>query len=273
MKEFVRRHLRRPSYDYRQVWQTFTERIATKDTAEKLGAEFVSWLSGTFEVLSASFWLAEDEARRLTLLGSTVVEHRYRPSLSFSHGEYSSLIGEVLAFSRPVTLDSLTGAWADSLRRSSPNEFERKGGKRFVLPLAANAQLLGLVVLGDRVRGRPYTAEDLELLKCLGDQAAANLLMIRLSERVIRTREMETLHTISTFIAHDLKNTAATLSLMLQNLPRHYDNAAYREDALRSLAQCVRRINDLVGQLTVLRKGLEVRLEVGDLNAVVPRSG
>ena len=38
------------------------------------------------------------------------------------------------------------------------------------------------MILADRVNGLPYTMEELELLKCLGDQFAAQLLNLKLTE-------------------------------------------------------------------------------------------
>ena len=37
-------------------------------------------------------------------------------------------------------------------------------------------------------------------------------------------------------ILHDLKNAAASLNLMLKNLPVHFDDPAFREDALRGVS-------------------------------------
>ena len=37
---------------------------------------------------------------------------------------------------------------------------------------------------------------------------------------------------MSAFFVHDLKNAAASLNLMLKNLPVHFDDPAFREDAL-----------------------------------------
>jgi putative PEP-CTERM system histidine kinase len=168
-----------------------------------------------------------------------------------------------------ASLEDVDLDWATMLKQANPSEFKEKGGSRYLLPMVAGTEWVGLLVLGDRVRGRSYSAEDEELLKCIGDQVAGSLLTIRLSERQVQSRELEALQTMSTFFAHDLKNTASTLSLMLQNLPRHHDNAEFREDAIRSLGKCVNRINQLVGELTLLRRNLELKLEPGDLNQVV----
>jgi putative PEP-CTERM system histidine kinase len=115
----------------------------------------------------------------------------------------------------------------------------------------------------------PLTPEDFELLKCIGDQAAANLRNLRLSEKLLELREFEAFQTMSTFFVHDLKNTASTLSLMLRNMSMHFDNPAFREDALRGLSKSVNHLNELITRLTTLRQKLELRPVLGDLNAVV----
>jgi hypothetical protein len=48
-----------------------------------------------------------------------------------------------------------------------------------------------------------------------------------------QARELEAFWTMSAFFVHDLKNAAASLNLMLKNLPVHFDDPAFREDAAR----------------------------------------
>jgi putative PEP-CTERM system histidine kinase len=95
------------------------------------------------------------------------------------------------------------------------------------------------------------------------------LLNIRLSKKVLETKELEAFQAMSAFFVHDLKNTASTLSLMLQNLPVHFDNPEFREDALRGIGRSVRHINDLIGRLKMLREKLEIKPVETDLNEVV----
>ena len=44
------------------------------------------------------------------------------------------------------------------------------------------------------------------------------------------------------------------LALMLQNLPHHFDDPAFREDALRGMSKTVTHINRVIGQLGLLRR-------------------
>jgi len=104
------------------------------------------------------------------------------------------------------------------------------------------------------------------LLKSIGEQSASSLLNIQLSRRLAELREMEAFQTMSTFFVHDLKNVASTLSLMLNNLPIHFDNPDFREDALKAVAKSVSRINDLIACLTELRSGMDVKLIEADLS-------
>jgi signal transduction histidine kinase len=71
---------------------------------------------------------------------------------------------------------------------------------------------------------------------------------------------------------HDLKNTASTLNLMLNNLPEHFNDPAFREDALRGIANTVTHINHVISRLSLLRHELQVKPVESDLNEVVTQA-
>jgi putative PEP-CTERM system histidine kinase len=128
------------------------------------------------------------------------------------------------------------------------------------------------MVLGDRVGGVNFSAQDLDLLKCIGDQVAAGLLSTRLSQKLLQAKELEAFQTMSAFFVHDLKNTANTLTLMLQNLPVHFDDPAFRADALRGVSKTVAHINRLVGRLGSIRHELQIKPVSSDLNELVAKA-
>ena len=147
-------------------------------------------------------------------------------------------------------------------------QFEH-GGDRLAVPLVAGDRLLGLMVLADRVKGIPYCNEELELLKCIGDQVGAALLNCSLTEEVMQAKELEAFQTLSTFFVHDLKNAAHSLNLMVQNLPVNFDDPELRADAVRGIGSTVERINRLILKLSALRQELHLELVVTDLNQLV----
>jgi putative PEP-CTERM system histidine kinase len=128
------------------------------------------------------------------------------------------------------------------------------------------------VVLADRVSGSAYTPEDFELLKCIADQMTSSLVSLRLAGEVAVGRELEAFRTMSAFFVHDLKNAAASLNLMLQNLPVHFDDPEFRADALRGIGNTATRIDEMISRLSEVRHRPEiVRAEV-DLNDVVTQA-
>jgi putative PEP-CTERM system histidine kinase len=267
-QRFVSRHLRRPSYDYRQVWQTFSASISPNATVPDLTQSVVRWISDTFHVLSSSVWVVDDQRKRLVLEASTVVEPS-RAELRLTETDFKVLGETMVRRCDPVDLETATEPWVATLRAAQPVQFAERGGNRLCLPLVHREEWLGMVTLGDRVGGIPYTVEDLDLLRCVAGQVAASLLTLRLARRLVDARELEAFQTMSTFFVHDLKNTASSLTLMLENLPRHFDKPGFREDALRSLRACLERINKQVAQLTRLRQGLELNRQPADLNEIV----
>jgi putative PEP-CTERM system histidine kinase len=119
---------------------------------------------------------------------------------------------------------------------------------------------------------KPFSEQDCDLLKSASDQAAASLLSIQLSQQLSQAKQLEAFQTMSTFFVHDLKNTASTLSLMLRNLPLHFDNPEFRQDALRGISKTVTHINHLITRLSLLREDLTQGRVEADLNQLVAQT-
>jgi len=154
------------------------------------------------------------------------------------------------------------------LRTANRSHFPN-GGNRLGVPLIAGERRLGILVLADRVNGNPYATDELDLLGCIGSQVAAGLLNVRMARELMQAKELEAFQTMSAFFVHDLKNAASSLGLMLENLPLHFDDPSFREDALRGLGSAVRRITEFIDRLGSLRRKMEIHPEKADLNQLV----
>jgi putative PEP-CTERM system histidine kinase len=168
----------------------------------------------------------------------------------------------------PIDFETLKDDWAVALRRLTPTQF-RQSRSRVCVPLVGGSRLLGVISLADRVGGAFFSLQDFDLLRCVGDQVAAGLLNAQLSQKLLQAKELEAFQTMSAFFVHDLKNTASTLNLMLQNLPIHFDNPDFRQDALRGMAKTCDHINRLISRLSLLRHDLQIKPVASDLNDVV----
>jgi len=229
-------------------------------------------ISGTFEVLSVTVWLVEENQDRLAFGSSTFLSDIRADRIAETLGSIEVLLRDLRGVDGPVDLDRSTEAWAEQVCTFTPMKFPGKGGDRIAVPLKARDELVGLITLADRVQGVPYSVEELELLGTIAEQVAAQLLNFRLSERLVHAKQFEAFQAMSAFFVHDLKNTASTLSLMLQNLPKHFEDPVFREDALKAMSRSVGKINDLINRLSLLRQKPEVKPVKGDLNALADSS-
>jgi putative PEP-CTERM system histidine kinase len=265
IRRFVSHHFKRPQHDFRQIWTQFTQRMSRVLDQPSLCSAAAKFISETFNVLSVTFWLLEEQ--RLVFAASTSESQR-EAMRSIYDIELDSTAAKLSGLSQPFDLEKAKGSWAKILRQLSASQF-RTGGNRICVPLLAGDRCIGVAILADRVGGIPYTIEELDLLKCIGDQVAASLLNLRLAEELMRGKELEAFQTMSAFFVHDLKNAASTLSLMLQNLPVHFDDPAFRQDALRGIEETANRIRQLIERVGVLRQKLELRPAECDINLLV----
>ncbi len=268
VQTFVGHHFRKAQYDSVRIWTGLSQRLATVKDEAGLCAESARFVSETFEVLSVNFWLVAD--RQMQLLAGASTAGQTGQLTSGSVGPASEAVATGLrGKTAPFDLELVSEDWLDDLRRFNPATFPGRGGNRWCVPLSAGDRPLGALVLADRVNGATYSQEERELLECIADQITSALLNLRLAHEVARAKEFEAFRTMSAFFVHDLKNAAASLNLTLKNLPVHFDNPAFREDALRAIGNTARRIDEIVARLSALRQGLVHAPEEVNLSMLV----
>ncbi len=262
---FASRHLRQPNYDYRQVWTQFAKRTASAGAVDELTRRVADFVSETFQILSVTVWLVPEGDSRLVPAATTSsnLEERRREASTES-------MKEVLARLRRVNkiVDLEGRGWSNQLRRQI---LECLDGEdlRYLVPLWTQGRFLGVVTLGDAVRRRVLSVEDFDLLQVVAHQAASSLLNLQLAERLQQARQLEAFQQMSAFFVHDLKNLASRLSLTMQNLPLHFDNPEFREDALQAISHSLERISSLTGHLSLIREGMELNCSPADLNQIL----
>lgn len=268
----LNRHFRRPAYDYRNVWQSFTERTASLIEEPKFCRAGAAFISETFHALSVTIWVVENGAQKIRFGGSTMLAEdqaeRLLSTLPLPANTWQALEQQV----EPVHFDQRQPAWAHELQTLCPEQFPDKGGTRLCLPLRFGERMVGLLFVGDRVKGLSYSLEEYDLLRTLAVEVAAGLLNSHISRRLVDTRETQAIRMISSFFAHDLKNTASTLSLTLQNMQTHYENPEFREDAFHALSKCVGHINEVVEGLSTLQRDLTLNVQKEDLSILATQT-
>jgi len=265
---FVVRHFSKAQHDSVRVWMLFSQRLASVTDQAGLCAVSSKLISETFDVLSVRVWLRDEEKRQFFVAASTAQQAREVSSINPAVTASNAVTHGLRARSSPFDLEDVNEAWAEELRHLNPSAFAT-GGNRVCVPLRNGEECVGFLVLADRINGAIYTVEEFELLKCIGNQVTSVLLNLRLASEVAHARELEAFRTMSAFFVHDLKNAAASLNLMLRNFSVHFDDPAFREDALRGVGNTARRIDDMIARLSAVRQQSDaVRVDT-DLNQLV----
>jgi len=158
--------------------------------------------------------------------------------------------------------------WVEDLKKSHV-EYFRDARIRYGISLLSGNEFLGIMTLNEKLTKEEFSLEDFDLLKTIADQVAVTLLNIRMTHRLGQAKEMEAFQTMSAFFVHDLKNLASKLSLTMQNLPIHFDNPEFRNDALRAISDSVAKINTMSGGLSLLRQKIVLQPVEADLNELV----
>ena len=267
-KRFITRHFKRPVHDYQRVWRDFTQKTAAMTQTRELCSILARMVSETLDALSVTIWLVDEQSERLNFAGSTVFSEADANKLRLTGRGGVALAQVMRDRTMPVHVAGSTDAEVEELRRLYEADFDEARIK-YSVPLSAAGRFVGLMTVSDRVKQGVLSPEDYDLLKTIADQAAANLLSLRLSEHLRQAKELEAFQAMSAFFMHDLKNLASKLSLVTQNLPMHFDNPEFRDDALRAVSQSVSKINGMCTRLSLLSQKLELRPRESDLNQFV----
>ncbi|HET9360193.1 MAG TPA: XrtA/PEP-CTERM system histidine kinase PrsK [Vicinamibacterales bacterium] len=265
---FVARHFSKAQHDASAIWTICSRQFSRVKDQSGVCEAAAKLISEAFGVLSVTVWLLDDDQERLVVRASTGRPSAASAGSSAPDTTSPLVLTGLQAMSTPFDLETASGRWADEVRELNSATFI-SGGNRLCVPLRSGERVLGLLVLADRINAAVYTVEELELLQCVADQMTSVLMNHRLASEVAQARELEAFRTMSLFFVHDLKNAAASLNLMLRNLPVHFNDPAFREDALRGIGNTARRIDEMIARLSSLRDQTRLAPTRADLNDIV----
>lgn len=267
-KRFISRHLKRPQYDYREIWRTFTGQTATLVQEKAFCESVVKWISEMFDVLNVTIWMIDDNQKGFRCAGSTALSVTGVQSLPLIHIGFSDIVQHLHKESALIDLEEAADIRFLEFDQAHKDLFSGIR-TRYLISLSSGDDLLGFISIGDPVKYRSLSLEEKDILGTIAEQVGAGILNLKLSEGLRQAKEMEAFQTISAFFVHDLKNLASKLSMMLDNMPKHFDNPEFRNDALQMMSRSVDQINTICSRLSLLREKLEVDPKDIDLNQVV----
>jgi len=121
--------------------------------------------------------------------------------------------------------------------------------------------MIGFIAIGQENPGTPYGQDDIDLLSAVASQSSAALMSARYAKRIAENKEIDTYNRMSATVLHDLKNAAGHLSLILQNAPRHMNQAEFRHDMLETISDALARIDKVMNKLQAIPEPQEIHLK------------
>lgn len=126
-----------------------------------------------------------------------------------------------------------------------------------------------MILLGEKTTGKGFLGDDIDLLRSAAGQIAGTIVNAKLSQELIKAREMEVFHRFSSFVLHDLKNLVSSLSLVVQNAGEHMSDPQFQEDTLKTIETSVNKMEALIARLSKDTAPEKLNFKKANLNELV----
>ncbi len=259
VRRWIHRNLFAGRYDYRTFWMEVTEQVRASDPPEAAASALADLVIRALGALDVTIWLRSKEPGKLRLVALRGCAAGPPPKVA------------------PCVLEKLGNASEPFIpgdRRRVPAaeldpDFLRQTSASIIVPLRSGGETIGLLTVGSDRSGRSFDREAGEFLRVLGCHAAGELHKSELLETQVEAREAEAFRSFSTFLLHDLKNFASTLSLISKNAVRHQGNPEFQRDAFQSVFDTAEKMKRLCNSLRTFVGSIALQKQAGDLNRVV----
>jgi putative PEP-CTERM system histidine kinase len=169
---------------------------------------------------------------------------------------------------------------AATLAEKSPKETEQLNAlektapfKIFLLvPFVARQQSLGFWGIGGHSSGRRLSSDEIGFIEAAANPVSLTIMGARMTDELIISREIESFQRFSSFVLHDLKNSVAMLSMLMQNAEKNIGNPDFQQEALLTISKAVNRQKKIISRLTEEKAGEKLTLEKVKLLALVNKT-
>ena len=245
LKVLIGKHFYRARYDYREEWQRFTDGLGA--AGGPLPERIIEALAGLVESPAGVLWLRHGAAA-------------FKPAAAWNL-PLPSVAGGALAVGSGLCQLLEVRQWVvePAAWRRQPAvhgdlpmpEWLAAAGRAvwLVAPLLLDQRLFGFVCLAPPRAPVTVNWEVRDVLRIAGRQAAAVLAHRQYANDLAVARQFESFNRMTAFVAHDLKNLASQLGLLLSNAERHRGNPQFQDAMLDTSRHALAKMQDLLRKL------------------------
>jgi putative PEP-CTERM system histidine kinase len=257
VKHWIRRNVFAGQYDYRAFWMDATERVRSTDSTGVAGAALAELIEKALGSLDISVWAKDRRSGtlRLTAARGTIVGNL--PEEIFDVAERFVGITEPVSVKDKIALEQPVANFLEHSKAS------------LLVPLVSSGNIVGVLTVGADRSGKPFDWETREFLRVMAVHLANELHKAELLATLVETREAEAFRMFSTFLLHDLKNFASTLSLISKNASRLHGNPNFQKDAFQSVFEISNKMKRLCNSLRSFSSNLAGNKTFENVNEIV----
>ena len=249
VRRFVDRNFYANRYDYRREWERVSRAITPTGRPEDICRQIESLMSAVFDADRVAVHLRDPRGEGWLLVYPSLVGKAAVEVPTEVHAD-NPLVVALERTRAPVIFRELSGD-LDLIPVLVENRpFIDHLGAAVCAPLHVGDELVGMLWLGAKRTDENYSSEDAEFLGAMSRQLAAALGFARLADQLSETRQLESLHRLSTFVLHDMKNQVSGLSLLVENAKRHLSDPEFQQDAIQVLGRSVQNLRQLIAQVS-----------------------
>lgn len=140
------------------------------------------------------------------------------------------------------------------------------------IPLQKDEHTIGVLKLGQKYSGKPFTKKDREILEILANQAAVAIANARLVEQLRRTEQLKMLGQLSAGIAHEVRNPLLTIKGAAQYLQSKFKEESEEDEFASIIVEESDRINQLIAQFLDYARPAKPELQPMDVTECLDRT-
>jgi len=244
IKVSINKHFYAQKYEYRNQWLQLSKRLAMCRNLNDVNNVVITTFIDSFGFNSAALYLRQES------------ENAFKLYLNY---DMSGIPVEI------KISNGLTAYFVDKNRVLNPKDgeytptdeetgFLTGSNVGLAIPFITNEVIEGILICSDQIAPEVFIYEDYDLMKILARHATLSIVNFRLSEELAETREMAAVAKVSSFIIHDLKNRAYSLSLLLENAEKHIDNPDFQEDMILTVKNTTMAMKNIIERLKGIRE-------------------
>jgi two-component system NtrC family sensor kinase len=272
-EEALERVLFKKRYDYRETLSRSSKDMVSMVDLDALSNNLVHTIGRALGVEKASLFLVDDVKGFFELKATIGLDLDEFKELVLSRDDF--LVQRLTRNPEPIVREEM-----EMTRNGSESgaivERMRQLVAAISLPIVSKDRLIGILNLGHKDGREMYSAEDLELLSTLANQAAIAIDNARLyenlkqSQNIIRRADrLSSLGQLTAGLAHEIRNPLVAIRTFTQLLPERYQDVDFR-NSFQSLAlKEVDRICGLVNDLLSFARPSAPNVAAENVNEIV----